>query len=944
MTIPLELQAKIREAKQKKLTELNLNDYQLKEIPPEVFDLTQLKVLNLSRNELNSLPESIENLSALSSLKIIGNQLSCLSLPQSIGNLSNLTELDLTGSKIRYLPESIGNLFSLNRLYLNRNELKTVPESISNLSLLNQLDLSNNKFIIDLPLSISNLHNLTWLNVNTNYITNLPNWIDNLTRLICLDLSENLLTRLPQSIGNLHNLTYLNLSYNKLKKLPKSIGNLTNLTHLYLDDNPLKNPPVEIRQKGTKAVIEYFRKVLEEGYDTIYEAKFIIVGEGEAGKTSLMNKILDPNYLVPQPEKATHGIDIRIFNFPLASPFLRGTGGGSNDDLGGLQTSKQFRVNIWDFGGQEIYHQTHQFFLTKRSLYALVTDSRKDHIHLDYWLQIVELLSESSPMLIIKNEKDCCVDIKDEAQIRTRFKTMVQEILDTNLATNTGLERIVNRMQEYIAELPHVGIKIPKTWAKVRKAIEDDKRDYISLDDYLKICDDCGYTKTNFPTSKDENERKNSLPTSKGGNEGEKSLPTFQGGNERGLDGRLILSQFLHDLGIILHFQDEEESPLYKTVILNPTWGTQAVYELLKKENNPVKNNLGKFTFQDLKIIWSDGRYNGKYRELLELMKRFKLCYQLPNVKPNIYIAPQLLNTNAPNPKYDWNPQDNLRLNYHYEFMPKGILSRFIVEMHPYIEEPKVWRYGVILTYQNTRAEIIETYNSREILIRIEGQTITARQELLHKITVNLDSIHDSYHRLKVDKLIPCNCDTCKNSQTPYFHRLKNLNNLRNKNKSESQCQESGEMVKIDSLIDGTIGRGQFNSSNLGKYNPTIVIGDNMQDNRVYQKHTGRGDINRSGDIIGRDKNITTTNIYNSQNLTESAKEIKALLDELDQEYNNSALVGAKAIEKIENNPSLKARFIKALKEGGTEALNQLINHPACSIVLAAGKGFIDAE
>lgn len=107
----------------------------------------------------------------------------------------------------------------------------------------------------------------------------------------------------------------------------------------------------------------------------------------------------------------------------------------------------------------------------------------------------------------------------------------------------------------------------------------------------------------------------------------------------------------------------------------------------------------------------------------------------------------------------------------------------------------------------------------------------------------------------------------------------------------------------------------------------------------IEQTHSGSGD--NIGNI-GRDKN--TTNIYNSQNLTEAAKEIKDLLNQLDQEYNNSALVGAKAIEKIENNPSLKARFIKALKEGGTEALNQLINHPACSIVLAAGKGFIDAE
>ncbi|MDJ0728823.1 MAG: COR domain-containing protein [Crocosphaera sp.] len=142
-------------------------------------------------------------------------------------------------------------------------------------------------------------------------------------------------------------------------------------------------------------------------------------------------------------------------------------------------------------------------------------------------------------------------------------------------------------------------------------------------------------------------------------------------------DGRLILSQFFHDLGIILHFQDDKASVLYDTVILNPEWGTQAVYELLKRENNPIKEKLGKFNFDDLETIWRDDRYQGKYRQLLELMKRFKLCYELPS---GTYIAPQLLDQNSPN--YVWNTNNNLKFRYHYDFMPKGILSRFIVEMH----------------------------------------------------------------------------------------------------------------------------------------------------------------------------------------------------------------------------------------------------------------------
>ncbi len=354
-------------------------------------------------------------------------------------------------------------------------------------------------------------------------------------------------------------------------------------------------------EKGIEAIRNYFRKIQAEGYDTIYEAKLIIVGEGYSGKTSLMNKILDPNYLVPQPEKATHGINIKIFCFPF-------------------NNEQEFRVNMWDFGGQAIYHKTHQFFLTKRSLYALVADSRKEHEYLDYWLHIVGLLSDNSPMLIIKNEKDnCSVDIKNESQIKGTFHQMVQEILTTDLANNRNLEQIIEAIKYHIKKLPHVGIKIPKSWGKVRKAIEAYNRDYISKEEYFKICDRCQFTQQTLFDESNNNK-----------------------------DGRLILSQFFHDLGIILHFQDDKASPLYDTVILNPEWGTQAVYELLKRQNNPIKEKLGKFNFDDLETIWSDSRYQGKHRELLELMKRFKLCYQLPNKTDKTYIAPQLLDQNPP--------------------------------------------------------------------------------------------------------------------------------------------------------------------------------------------------------------------------------------------------------------------------------------------------------
>jgi hypothetical protein len=106
------------------------------------------------------------------------------------------------------------------------------------------------------------------------------------------------------------------------------------------------------------------------------------------------------------------------------------------------------------------------------------------------------------------------------------------------------------------------------------------------------------------------------------------------------------------------------------------------------------------------------------------------------------------------------------------------------------------------------------------------------------------------------------------------------------------------------------------------------------------------------GDNVAGDKvmgNKIGTQINNSQNLAQAAKDIKDLLDQLDRDYDRTtptgqAMISAKTIEAIENNPTLKARVINALKEGGTTALETAIDHPAIKPVVAMLKGFMDAK
>jgi len=708
--------------------------------------------LDLSYKRLTYLPDMIGQLADPTELSVSSNQLT--SLPESIGELTNLTSLNLTDNQLTSLPNSIGKLTNLTKLDISSNQLTSLPESIGQLTNLTILNLNNNR-LLSLPESIGNLSNLIRINLVDNQLTGLPESVGELTNLTSLNLVSNRLLKLPKSIGSLINLTQLDLRKNVLKSLPVEIGKLINLTSFEVSSNPLTLLPLELQQRSGLSILNFYRQQLEQNIDRLYEAKLLIIGESGAGKTTLVKKIQDLGYQLQSDEVSTEGIDVIQWYFPI-------------------QNSKKFCVNIWDFGGQEIYHATHQFFLTKRSLYALVADTRKEDTDFYYWLNVAELLSENSPLLIIKNEKQERKREINERQLRGEF-TNLKETLATNFATNRGLPEILNTIQHYIQNLPHVGTELPKSWVKVRKALEKNDCNYISLDEYLKICKKNGFTRQ---------------------------------------EDALQLSGYLHDLGVCLHFQDDDL--LIRTVILKPTWGTDAVYKVL--DNAQVVEDLGRFTREDLKAIWHEDKYTTMRPELLRLMMNFKLCYEIRGSQ-NVYIAPQLLTPNQP--EYAWDEVENLFLRYEYEFMPKGILTRFIVEMHSLIEHPTlVWKTGVILCKDGARAEIIELYryHKGEIRIRLSGNR---KRDLLTTVRHELDKIHASYERLKYKILVPCNCSACRDIQNPFFFDLKRLYNFLDTGKPQIQCYDSGDDVEVRGLIDDIIKNSSrsTNSMSDSKYN-----------------------------------------------------------------------------------------------------------------------------
>ena len=112
-------------------------------------------------------------------------------------------------------------------------------------------------------------------------------------------------------------------------------------------------------------------------------------------------------------------------------------------------------------------------------------------------------------------------------------------------------------------------------------------------------------------------------------------------------------------------------------------------------------------------------------------------------------------------------------VRYEYEFLPKGILTRLIVAMHWMIADDKlVWKTGVLLARDGSRAEVTEEYSQKRIRVRLSGP---GAQGLFAIIDEHLERLHRSFPRLKYERYLPCPCFECRSKPQPYGFAVNHL-------------------------------------------------------------------------------------------------------------------------------------------------------------------------
>ena len=690
------------------LTELYLGGNQLSTLPPEIGRLAALRELRLHENQLSTLPLEIGQLTALTTLDLRDNQLS--TLPPEIGQLSALTELDLGSNQLSTLPPEIGLLTALTALRLSNNQLFTFPPEAAKLTLLMRLDLQKNH-LSALPAEIGQLSAVSLLDLGENMLLSLPPQIGQLTALVRLYLSRNQLCMLPPQIGQLTALTRLDLQGNMLGMLPAEIRQLPALSVLYLHGNDLLNIPPEIlgptweevrdrteKPAAASAILDYYFRICSvSDRRALNEVKVILVGQGAVGKTSLVKRIVY-NTFNPGEEK-TEGIYIdKSWSVP------------------GKSKGEKVQVNFWDFGGQEIMHSTHQFFLTKRTLYLLVLDARKgeNESNLQYWLKIISSYGGDSPILVVVNKCEQHRADLNETRLKKEYPG-IHGFFETSCAQATGIPELKEAIEREIRAMPHVFDPLPKEYFTIKSELESlaAQQNHIAIRAYYALCQTHGIDDLR------EQDR---------------------------------LLRFLHDLGSVLSFNDPDNPyTLRETSVLNPEWVTQGVYQVINKQNAIGCNGL--LMKEDLRRILDPKLYpESCYRFIIEMMQKFELCFVLEDHER--WLVPELLDENEPE-GLDSHKEPPLALQYHYQVLPSGIICRFIVRRYENLGRPAVcWRSGAVLHFDGCTAVVRSDKDNGRMYISVTGPE-KCRRGFLASIRLELATIHATVPNLQPDERVP---------------------------------------------------------------------------------------------------------------------------------------------------------------------------------------------
>ena len=632
---------------------LDLGDLLLPRLPEELARCVSLRVLSLGRNR-PSFPDG-KLIRRWDSKRRNQTELSDVS---GLASLTQLLALDLSRCKCLSDVSGLASLTQLQTLDLSGCEGLSDVSELASLTQLQALNLGGCRSLSD----VSGLAGLTQLQT--------------LSLSQCGNLSD------VSGLASLTQLQTLHLAYcESLKHFGPLVPLLDRLDTLSLHGGQFEDLPVEVcGERSGDTVLESVRahyrdRSLGEARDA--EVKVCILGNVGVGKTQMCRRLngLPFDRSVP----TTHGVQL------------------GHLDL--TNHGERVRLNLWDFGGQDIYHGSHALFVQGQAVFVLLwTPDRESgeftdggatmqHRPLSYWLDFVRgLAGPDSPVLIVQSQCDEPHQRQNPDLPTHDFRLL--RTLSLSAKTDLGLTvlrgELEDAMRDVLNRKPPVPIGAGRVEVRnqLRKMLEEDqqlplhkrKHRTLSLRKFRNLC------KAN----------------------GKISSPD-------------ALLEYLHRAGVLFY----RHCLFANEIILDQNWALEAIYTLFDRQRTlPVLNRHGRFTRRELELlVWQ--KFSVAEQELfLSMMESCGICFRVRNVSGTEwnaeweYLAPELLSEWSV--AQDWllgrmqGGGDGTRVEVRYRFLHEGILRGFLSRLGRQAGDAALyWKYGCWFFEKSTDSQAL---------------------------------------------------------------------------------------------------------------------------------------------------------------------------------------------------------------------------------------------
>lgn len=706
---------------------LDISRTQIQKLPNNVNLLSALKYLDISYTNITNIPDKIINLKNLEVLKMFSIKIQ--DFPKGCQQLIHLKYLGLNSTNIKQIPDFIFNLKNLKALYLGQTDIHLLPNEMNALIHLEHLALWETD-ISELPDWITRFSMLKGLYLGrAKNIKKLPEMIGKLYNLEKFYLDGTSISVLPNSIQELKNLIEINLSYTKIHTLPNFI-NATKLKCLNLDGLILERIPCELIRENLPIIIseyssglnlyntkllcqpislfthdiEFIKSYYNEEKVHLNEAKVVFLGDGEAGKSHIINRIFhDGEKCAAFAQGATPGIAISKKQYII-----------DNENI---------CIQFWDFGGQEIMHSMHRFFLTERTLYIIILNSRDNtqDERAKYWLNNIKSFANGCPVILVLNKIDQNISaslneralIKDYPQIISSIKMSALE------DEQSDFDKLITLICYNIKHFDSYAMDFPKSWHNVKYLLQEMDSNYIVDKEYRKICND------------------NKIV--------DEQIQNW-------------LLEWFHDLGISFNYRKRDEL-LGAYMVLKPQWITNAIYIILFNGNKFSRNGIIKIgdiirllkkperAVEEISYEISEVPY------IMGVMRRFEISYEFDK---DLEFIPMLCIKNEHELAQTFYTEETLEYHMEYEYLPNNVLHKLMIKMCKDIDMRKIWLTGMILYSQDGYVSALIRMHGEciEIYVKSTDEKVIPARDYLNNIRNCLMGINKELNLLVKDIII----------------------------------------------------------------------------------------------------------------------------------------------------------------------------------------------